>query len=107
MPCSYFKAVWGFILIAGPAPTVIQLLLGAFVAAASLPLVDPVLSHQRLRVAWGHEGDRMGCKAAPSHVWPLCLRTSGLQWPRGQLHTGPGERETWRWVSPLQLRKGH
>ena len=54
MPCSYFKAVRGFILIAGPAPTAMQLLLGAFVAAASPPLSWWTLTppHQGPRVAW-------------------------------------------------------
>lgn len=85
MPCSYFKAVWGFILIAGPALSVIQLLLGAFVAAGSLLLVDPVPSHPRPRVAWSLQGDRIRCKATPSHFRMLCLRTRGLQGPRGQL----------------------
>lgn len=77
MPCSYFKAVWGFILIADPAPTVIQLLLGAFAAAASLSPCGPVSSHQSPRVAWGSQGDRMRCKATPSHVHLLHLRTHG------------------------------
>lgn len=88
MPCSYFKAVWGFILIADPAPTVIQLLRGAFAAAASLSPCGPVPSHQSPRVTWGSQGDRMRCKATPSHVHLLHLRTRRLQWPRGQLWKG-------------------
>lgn len=47
MPCSYFKAVGGFILIAGPAPTVIQAVAGgACLAAITLfyLLVDPFTS---------------------------------------------------------------
>lgn len=70
MPCSYFKAVGGFILIAGPAPTIIQLLLGAFVAAASLPPCGLIPSHQRPRVAWVVK-ERERYKAIPSHVCPL------------------------------------
>lgn len=69
MPCSYFKAVWGFILIVGSAPTVIQLLLGALAAAASLlTLWTP--SPPSGGPGWprGREGDEAKYGATPSHV---------------------------------------
>lgn len=70
MPCSYFKAVWGFILIAGPAPTVMQLLLGHSWLLPPTPLrVDPDSSHQGPRSALEVVvGDKVRCQAAPSRI---------------------------------------
>lgn len=76
MPCSYFKAVWGFILIVGLAPTVLQRLLRAFMAATSLlaPGTWSLSGEAQWRPGAVEGGEvRSG---APSLLWPpeRCLR---------------------------------
>ena len=95
MPCSYFKAVRGFILIAGPAPTAMQLLLGAFVAAASptrsvWTLTPP---HQGPTMPWGSLVSCLLCFS------PACLLSQFLHFrPHGW--DKPGSLDTWQAEGP-------
>lgn len=90
MPCSYFKVVWGFILIADPVPTVIQLLLGAFSAAACLFALGGLSSSSR--VAWREwRADDVRCCDVHG-----CSSLSGCasEIPRGTV----ARRPVWLWA---------
>lgn len=94
MPCSYFKAVWGFILIVGPAPTVIQLLLGAFAAAASPPaLWTPSPSSRGLGGPEVVEGDEVRYGATSPHP-PTPVATRAVS--EASYRSRPGGRKTRR-----------